>query len=162
NLNVAKFNIFSALSDDEYLAVDCCCFRFAARQSKHSNDCDKRNDDFYFHGFAFSLNSNAKCPNRPSQTEYRKRVPVRLRCASTRQVRLHLISVIAKLRAPSRRDPLPRRHSECGMRRARTRPSRSKAPGGWRTAPRRYTFFTPPEFASVPILARLIRQYKRG
>ena len=36
----------------------------------------------------------------------------------------------------------------------------SKAPEGWRTAPRRYTFFTPPEFASVPILARLIRQHK--
>jgi hypothetical protein len=50
-------------------------------------------------------NSNANCPNRPSQNEYRKRVPVRL----------HLISVIAKLRAPSRSDPLPLRHAalEC-------------------------------------------------
>ena len=34
-------------------------------------------------------NSNAICPNRPSQNEYRKRIPVRL----------HQISVFAKLRA---------------------------------------------------------------
>jgi len=31
-------------------------------------------------------------------------------------VRPNLISVIAKLPAPSRRDPLPLRHSECGVR----------------------------------------------
>ena len=31
-------------------------------------------------------------------------------------VRRNLISVIAKLRAPSRRVPLPLRHSECGVR----------------------------------------------
>ena len=30
------------------------------------------------------------------------------------------------------------------------------------SSPRHYTFFTPPEFASVPILARLIRQHKRS
>jgi hypothetical protein len=48
------------------------------------------------HVFTFKQSnySNANCPNRPSQNEYRKRVPIRL----------HLISVIAKLRAPSRRD----------------------------------------------------------
>jgi hypothetical protein len=40
--------------------------------------------------------------SHPSQNEFRKRVPVRL----------HLISVIAKLRAPSRRDPLPLRNAE--------------------------------------------------
>src|ERR1019366_10570601 len=44
--------------------------------------------------------SNALYPNRPSQNEYRKRVPVRL----------HQISVIAKLCATSRRDPLPLRN----------------------------------------------------
>jgi hypothetical protein len=51
------------------------------------------------------------CPNRPFQNEYRKRVPVRLRRATARQVRLHplscdfsatsQISVIAQPRAPS-------------------------------------------------------------
>ncbi len=56
---------------------------------------------------------------RPSQNEFGKRVPVRLRHATARQVRLHplscdfsatsLISVFAKLRATSRRAPLPRK-----------------------------------------------------
>jgi hypothetical protein len=32
------------------------------------------------------MNSNAICPNRPSQNEYRKRVPVRLHLISKRQV----------------------------------------------------------------------------
>jgi len=31
---------------------------------------------------------NAPCPNRPSQNEFRKRVPVRLCCATARLVRL--------------------------------------------------------------------------
>ena len=79
-------------------------------------------------------NSNAKCPNRPSQNEYRERaVQVRnapvfapvstalrrgelLRRGKECGVRPNLISVIAKLRAPSRRDKLPLRHSECGVR----------------------------------------------
>ena len=77
-------------------------------------------------------NLNALGPNRPSQNEFRKRVPVRLRsrlhCVTTRrvatarQVCLHplscdfsvtsLISVFAKLRATSRRDKLPMRNSD--------------------------------------------------
>ena len=61
------------------------------------------------------FNSNANCPNRPSQNEYRKRVPVRLHPLSCDFSATSLISVIAKLRAPSRRAPLPRRHSECGF-----------------------------------------------
>jgi hypothetical protein len=53
-------------------------------------------------------NSNANCPNRPSQNEFRKRVPIRL----------HQISVFAKLRRDeSARQvrPLPMRNSDCGL-----------------------------------------------
>jgi hypothetical protein len=49
-------------------------------------------------------NSNANCPNRPSQNEFRKSVPVRLHPLSCDFSATSLISVIAKLRAPSRRD----------------------------------------------------------
>jgi len=75
----------------------------------------------------------ANCPNRPSQTEYRKRaVQVRnapvfapvftalrrgelLRRGKECGVRPNLISVIAKHRAPSHTPPLLLRHSECGF-----------------------------------------------
>jgi hypothetical protein len=53
--------------------------------------------------------------SRPFPNEFRKRVPVRLHPLSCDFSATSLISVIAKLRAKSRRDPLPRRNSECGF-----------------------------------------------
>ena len=55
---------------------------------RHRKKADLNRVTFGFHGFCPNVrHSNGNCPNRPSQNEYRKRVPVRL----------HLISVFAKL-----------------------------------------------------------------
>ena len=57
--------------------------------------------------------SNTNCPGHPSQNEFRNRVPVRLRCATARQVRLHPISVFAKHRRDESARPVA--HAEFGM-----------------------------------------------
>ena len=73
---------------------------------------------FVIHGFAGGSLLHCKDsihfhPIRPSDNKFRKRIPVRLHPLSCDFSATSLISVIAKHRATSRRDPLPMRHSEC-------------------------------------------------